>query len=99
MKNSRRWLADQIRKATILRKTLGLPLGYQSQSEFLLNTPEAKRQGIIFKLLQPSVRLTQNTETVSLGDEIWPTLHQPFHYDASSVWVAQIPRARIVGGT
>ena len=98
MKNSRRWLADQIRKATILRKTLGLPLGYQSQSEFLLNTPEAKRQGIIFKLLQPSVRLTQNTETVSLGDEIWPTLHQPFHYDASSVWVAQIPRARIVGG-
>ena len=98
MKNSRRWVADHIRKATILRKALGMPLGHQPQSEFLLNTPEAKRRGITFSLLQPSVPITQCAETVSLGDEIWPTLHQPFHYDTSSVWVAKIPRARILGG-
>ena len=98
MKNRRRWLADRIRQATFLRKALGMPLGYQPQSEFLLNSAEAKRRGVTFSLLQPSVRITQSAETVSLGDEIWPTLHQPFHHDTSSVWVAQIPRARILGG-
>ena len=98
MKNSRRWLADRIRESAILRKAFGLPLGYQPQSEFLLNSPDAKRRGITFNLLQPSVGITQSAETVSLGDEIWPTLHQPFHYDTSSVWVAQIPRGRILGG-
>ena len=98
MKNSRRWLADRIRKSRISRKALGLPSGHQSQSEFLLNTHESRRRGIIFKLLQPSVQITQSAETVSLSDEIWPTLHQPFEYKTSSVWVAQIPRARILGG-
>ena len=98
MKNSRRWVADRIRKSAILRKAFRLPLGYQPYSEFLLNSAEAKRRGITFNLLQPSVRITQSAETVSLGDEIWPTLHQPFEHDTSSVWVAQIPRGRILGG-
>ena len=91
-------MADRIRKSRISRKALGLPSGHQSQSEFLLNTHESRRRGIIFKLLQPSVQITQSAETVSLSDEIWPTLHQPFEYETSSVWVAQIPRARILGG-
>ena len=78
MKNSRRWVADRIRESAILRKAFRLPLGYQPYSEFLLNSAEAKRRGITFSLLQPSVRITQSAETVSLGDEIWPTLHQPF---------------------
>ncbi len=98
MKNSRRWVADRIRKATLLRTAFGLPSGHQPQSEFLLNSPEAKRRGITFNLLQPSTPIAQNAETVCLGDEIWPTLHEPFHYDTSSVWVAQIPRGRILGG-
>ena len=98
MKNSRRWVADRIRKATLLRTAFGLPSGHQPQSEFLLNSPEAKRRGITFNLLQPSTPIAQNAETVCLGDEIWPTLHEPFHYDTSSVWVAQIPHGRVLGG-
>ena len=98
MKNSRRWVADRIRESAILRKAFRLPLGYQPYSEFILNSAEAKRRGITFNLLKPSVRITQSADTVSLGDEIWPTLHQPFQYDTSSVWFAQIPRGRILGG-
>ena len=98
MKNSRRWVADRIRKSTLLRTAFGLPSGHQPQSEFILNSPEAKRRGITFNLLQSSTPIAQNAESVCLGDEIWPTLHEPFHYDTSSVWVAQIPRGRILGG-